>query len=391
MKRNSNNGALPVRPGRTQRGRGGFTLIELLVVIAIIAILVAILLPAVQQAREAARRAQCKNNLKQLGLACMNYESTYGSLPAAAVPRDGAGYGDLYTQPSWLFNVLPYMDNAADWEGAVKNRSSFSNYPWDGANQNWRMFDELTMEELFCPSSSMPQRMNVAATPPTQALGSPANLRPQMANYVGINGSYYFPEYQANGNLRRAVVVGSPGWISYWSGYGYNTESGMINAASGVTTNNASTSTRPQRVTTIRDVTDGMSNTFMVGEQGDYVYDVNDVDGDGLLKEDCRASNTEGGAWDAGHGAATGWWQNVTTQALGINPTADEYVAEFGTSYYYNAPWSRYTPFTSAHKGGAQFCVGDGRVVFVSENVDARTLTAMCHRSDGSLYHDFGQ
>ncbi len=81
--------------------RAGFTLIELLVVIAIIAILIALLLPAVQQAREAARRTQCKNNLKQLALACHNFESAYGGLPPIDLSRGWA---------SWVVLILPYVD-----------------------------------------------------------------------------------------------------------------------------------------------------------------------------------------------------------------------------------------------------------------------------------------
>ena len=94
------------------RKRIGFTLIELLVVIAIIAILVALLLPAVQQAREAARRTQCKNNLKQIGLAMHNYESTYGRLPCAMYSDvdDSAGCDD--DGFGFLYMLLPYIDQA---------------------------------------------------------------------------------------------------------------------------------------------------------------------------------------------------------------------------------------------------------------------------------------
>src|SRR2546427_5297251 len=83
------------------RGRSGFTLVELLVVIAIIGVLVALLLPAVQAAREAARRMSCSNNLKQLSLALHNYESTFSSLPPAGIDTN---------QMSWVVMLLPYME-----------------------------------------------------------------------------------------------------------------------------------------------------------------------------------------------------------------------------------------------------------------------------------------
>ena len=98
----------------------GFTLIELLVVIAIIAVLIALLLPAVQQAREAARRTQCKNNVKQLGLAMFNYESTYGSFPMGSqVPWTKYGSGDNALEliapfgPNWAVSLLPYVEQTA--------------------------------------------------------------------------------------------------------------------------------------------------------------------------------------------------------------------------------------------------------------------------------------
>src|SRR5213592_7905 len=95
------------------RRPAGFTLIELLVVIAIIAVLVALLLPAVQQAREAARRSQCKNNLKQLGLAFYNYHESFNMFPINfAVRGGGGGQAIADTGHSWLTMLLPSVDQA---------------------------------------------------------------------------------------------------------------------------------------------------------------------------------------------------------------------------------------------------------------------------------------
>ena len=90
-----------------RRKSRGFTLIELLVVIAIIAILIALLLPAVQQAREAARRTQCKNNLKQIGLAFHNYHDVYNTFPVGS--REWVGTGGTSWGQSWWLSMLPYM------------------------------------------------------------------------------------------------------------------------------------------------------------------------------------------------------------------------------------------------------------------------------------------
>ena len=144
--------------GRQHNGAcGGFTLIELLVVIAIISILVALLLPAVQQAREAARRASCKNHMAQIGLAILNYEMAHEVLPPGVVNPDGP----IRSEPqgyhiSWLIQVLPYID-----EQNVFELFDFATGVYAEENRKIR---KLTVSTLRCPSDFYPGQKEVGHT-----------------------------------------------------------------------------------------------------------------------------------------------------------------------------------------------------------------------------------
>src|SRR6056297_544562 len=130
---------------RSGRRRAGFTLIELLVVIAIIAILVALLLPAVQQAREAARRSSCKNNLKQLGLALHNYHDTHGMFPINwGTGYDGTTNPTSSVQFSWMTYILPYIE-----ESALYDTINF-NEALDDPNNNAAA--STVIDTYLCPS-----------------------------------------------------------------------------------------------------------------------------------------------------------------------------------------------------------------------------------------------
>lgn len=124
---------------QSETRRTGFTLVELLVVIAIIGVLIALLLPAVQQAREAARRMQCTNRMKQVALALHNYHDSYGAFPAMQMQASPA-------RPSGFVSLLPYVEQAAIWEDATSANPPYGAADWNPTHQN------TLIPEFACPS-----------------------------------------------------------------------------------------------------------------------------------------------------------------------------------------------------------------------------------------------
>jgi prepilin-type N-terminal cleavage/methylation domain-containing protein/prepilin-type processing-associated H-X9-DG protein len=146
-------------PSRRHENAGGFTLVELLVVIAIIGILVALLLPAVQAAREAARRAQCQNQLKQIGLACLNYESSKNAFPAGCTGKamfnddDTPGGAKEEVGENWCISLLPFMERQTlydqyDFSGAKHYNSAQVN----ASGVSNRQIGQTILDEMICPS-----------------------------------------------------------------------------------------------------------------------------------------------------------------------------------------------------------------------------------------------
>ncbi|HWL10666.1 MAG TPA: DUF1559 domain-containing protein [Planctomicrobium sp.] len=301
--------------------RHGFTLIELLVVIAIIAILVALLLPAVQQAREAARRAQCKNNLKQIGLAVHNYADVHGTFPIGSnqYGPNGVGAGDRGFM-GWGIAILPFIDQANIYNLYDHNRDACA-----GANQRIR---ESVIPVHLCPSDF---NSGVRAIP---ASGTPQDRYFVVGSYRGVSG-------RTNGTLLRYYDD-----IRHFSSGNSHVLRGPLNAIG-----------EGLSITRLRDITDGTSNTLLVGE----------------------------GSVKTGLQRATFWAHTYSSYALG-SITVGHSVPSFGKDFascqevaislsVSEEPCKRF--FNSEHTGGIQFLKCDGSVMFVSLNSDQETLGGM--------------
>ncbi len=351
---------------QTRHGRRGFTLIELLVVIAIIAILIGLLLPAVQKVREAASRMACSNKLKQLGLACHNYESTHGSLPPAGKgygfcgsSATGTGDSQVLNMSGWIL-VLPYVEQEAlykqmnlnlpfadviwDNAGTIRNqRGNYSGAPWNGntgssstsATVNMALMNNV-LQAFICPSDGGPRDSGSNSHPNRYGPG---------AGRVGQRSNYDFIT-NANGDF---------GTCNYWK-----SASGANKAIFG-----------ENSTTKISTIIDGASNTFMIGET--------------TVEPRC---NGLGPVWGYRGWVQTGLDPSKTTSGKGINDwSLNATWTTCGMVGGSNPPragrlgdWGR---VGSMHTGGAMFAMGDASVRFVSENVPATTLLYWARMSDG--------
>lgn len=324
----------------TRSPKRGFTLIELLVVIAIIAVLIALLLPAVQQAREAARRSQCKNNIKQLGLALHNYHDTFTTFPIGQ--RESKSY------PNWRVAVLPNLDQATLYNTLNITQSylsgcvSTSGYGFAQTTPGNPILKGLVLSVYKCPSSALSATADVGCN----------YDQAQVHDYVGISGATPDPA------LRTTVC-------SQDTGYGTYCNNGLL---------------IPNQVTRIRDITDGASNTIIVAEQSGKVGN-----------SDLRAGYH--GGWSSLAGVPAGKFL-VPTFVVGDLPYGSGTVtvryqintksAGLGSSSSYHAN----TILNSFHTGGTHALLSDGSVRFLSENVNFLTLTNLSCRDDGIVLGD---
>lgn len=308
----------------------GFTLIELLVVIAIIAILIALLLPAVQQAREAARRTSCKNNLKNIGLALHNYHDTIGVFP----------FGFDERETLWSAMILPQLEQSNLYQTLIWKESGAGNWNSNGSP------NEKACGTLFpvfrCPSMAVAEHVTNQGIPgrvPT--------------SYRAVSGS------NAVSDDKSTVPAGHP-VVALEDQTGLN---GMFYGCSSVR---------------FRDITDGTSNTLMIGESFTDPRFVKDGQGmDYWLFGapqtggwDCRPGDRGGTEHSEGLGS-TYWHINTRVRDPGMNGRIMELT------------------FGSYHVGGAQFALADGSARFIGENIDLGVLRALGSCGGGEVIGEY--
>ena len=317
-------------PLLSRRNRG-FTLIELLVVIAIIAILIALLLPAVQQAREAARRTQCKNNLKQIGLAMHNYHDTFDTLP-----------------PGYISGIVPDSNTTSD----------IGCYSWGAM-----ILPQVEQANLYQALNvgNVPLNVNVgtaagliALQTPQPNFRCPSDVGPPVNNFRSTGAgavNWYNMNITSDGSNQIPIAT---------SNYVMVTGTGVSTTPAANPNNRVNAPCPPQGVgfknsrIKFRDITDGLSNTLIAGERA-YKYGQNTIGAATIIGFSARINDQSGSAnIKSAAMAALGQGYN------GINWSANNLVHQT-------------RGFSSQHVGGAQFVLGDGSVRFISENIDYKS------------------
>lgn len=318
--------------------RRGFTLIELLVVIAIIAVLIALLLPAVQQAREAARRSQCKNNLKQLGLALHNYHDTVLRFPYASVVADANGH-------TWNELILPYIELSTLYNQINFSVNNSNNLI--GSPTNFSLFNDKKFAFQACPSNPFSDTVNYRGGGAYQVdWGSdPNNIASSPMCYAPSAGSAISNWAQPTPDcVGAAAYCHVPGSI---------VQTNSPSQAPGVFANGVV-------CTNMRDITDGTSNTIMLGERKGEA-----VQHGGMFSTNVHVLFT-----------------NMKVNSPSMTPTPGT-ADGTGTSYISNVGAS------SHHVGGAHFLLCDGSVRFISNNVDFVTYNYLGNKADGQVVGEF--
>lgn len=360
----------------SQRQRHGFTLVELLVVIAIIGILVALLLPAIQAAREAARRTQCINNEKQLALACLNYDSTFRHLPVGMELHDPI----TLTNATFFIRLLPYIEQSAlaaawkfpdpAWTGgrpdnAFNGDPNVTNDPNNSRAAIW-------IPDFICPSDRFEERQFLIT-----AAGSPANgafvgyYSPSSyaANYG--EGSYYFDS---------ALFPVIPNGVMFMTGTSATLKRNTPCPATAQELPAGTYACDHQNLSPValRKVTDGTSHTLMIGEKfhEDQIFDTWNSNNSGF-----KMYQVSAWAWA---GSIKGTAHIFGSAAVPINSTVRDYISS-PTEQSLFAQDSRFNAWGSGHPGGANFAFCDGSARFFSDSLSLTTLAQLSTRAGGEV------
>ena len=331
------------------RRHKGFTLVELLVVIAIIGILIGMLLPAVQSVREAARRIECGNKLRQMGVACHNYESSFMKFPPGGTNL-AAPFGSGAVSPggySWMGAIFPFIELGTIWDQA-----GFDRVPYNDDLMISTLANEL-VPAFKCPSS------------PLETFSRNMVIPGMISDYIAISG-----HVGQLGGVDGPTSSQSP----------FSNSRGII-AQNGVFYNNSET--------TMADIKDGTTNTMLVSEVSDFIY---------------IGPNEPRGYRPGGRGEATnengpgfhGGWQTNTSPDNLYNCTTLRYIVNPGRAFTFSTGsqdgvhFRGYnTPLRSSHPGGLQVLLGDASLQFVNENISLTTLARLANVCDGQVPDEF--
>jgi prepilin-type N-terminal cleavage/methylation domain-containing protein/prepilin-type processing-associated H-X9-DG protein len=336
---------MPVRPRRS-----AFTLIELLVVIAIIAILIGLLLPAVQKVREAAARATCQNNLKQLGLAAMNYEGAYQGLPPSCVrPTTAAEFMTLsFKTQGWGTPLLSYLEQTALDQQYDKTKA-FSN-PDPAAGPNNQQVSNAHLKVMQCPSTPTQNRLYWASSTFAPPL-------PGVPNQWSASAADYSPVANVGTGLQTLAGITPTSNTAYKGALEIN------------------------KNTPILSLTDGTSNTILLGELAGrpQVWRAGVLVEPNMGTQAAPIPNIYGGGWAD---PSAGGWTLPGSDATGtragscvincVNDSRDPAFNYFITFYAF-------------HTGGANFAFADGSVRFLRASITPLNMIGLVSKAAGDL------
>jgi prepilin-type N-terminal cleavage/methylation domain-containing protein/prepilin-type processing-associated H-X9-DG protein len=354
-----------------RRTRCGFTLIELLVVIAIIAILIGLLVPAVQKVRAAAARAQCMNNLKQMGLALHNHHDTYKRFPPGCakdqIPFGTSGTGGSGYGASWMGYILPFIE-----QGNIYRQLTFAGGSGWEQTANGPVISNVVIDIYRCPASPLPMNCEDPMHAPAAYNGGKAQ-NVMMATYVGIAG---------------ADKAALPTETRVNSGKNVNAATGGNGGDVG-----AGGILFPNAKVRVGQILDGTSNTFLVSEQSDFITTANGT------KQAWNASSRNGWLMGAGStGIPPNYLAGGNNRAFNI--TTIRWPINLKSNNWPDAPGNCFTtgvcedqggniPLNSTHDGGVNVLLADGSVRFVADSTPLAALGMLATRDDGLVIPDY--